>query len=159
MVGLDAGADSGAFTAALGPAPPDGWGPILVAGAGEAHASTCAIVARAILLRAGCTLSPLRAPYAWGIGISDVLAAAPPTAIVRTAGAVPSVGDLVVWENAARHHVATVVAVTDSGVTTVDGGLVSAAGYQRIGTVARALADVTIGSAQMIVRVAALPFA
>jgi len=151
LVGLSAAKEPSLFLQALG-VPPIGLGfdiahPFYQDETGQTHGvSTCALVAREILRRAGCAVPSLAQPYQVGSGFSDILEAA------RAAGclvmdrslAQADVGDSIVWAGpspapgmAAPGHIATIVAIDDAMVITVDGGLTDERGLQKIGMTSR----------------------
>jgi len=135
--GLSASHTPAEFRLALG-IPPAGGGfdlsePFTIDPDGTTHGvSTCALVAREILHRAGVAIPSLDEPYVIASGISDVVA------VARERGALENVpnlqgikpGDLILYAD----HVATVVSVGPPGVMTVDGGMTDDHGLQAIGT-------------------------
>jgi hypothetical protein len=158
--GLTAGGDPLAFASALGILPAGGWSELLARPFAletredgtiqTAGVSTCALVAREILRRAGLALPSLEVPYVPGSGIREILDAGQQARALHRSdgdGYLVRPGDLVVLGIAGGDHVATVVDVEGEAVTTVDGGLVAPDGLQRIGHVTRSMAAIAAGVA------------
>lgn len=95
--------------------------------------STCALVARGILRRAGVLDPSFELPYVQASGLSSLVDLARRNGALHQGGTrMPQPGDVLIVNNGG--HVATVVQDAGSSFETVDGGLVGAKGLQAIGT-------------------------
>jgi hypothetical protein len=136
LVGLSAAKEPVLFRAALG-VPPVGVGfdiahPYYQDASGQTHGvSTCALVAREILRRAGCAVPSLELPYVIGQGFADIIEAARVSHCLILGGDLvgADTGDAIIWAGpspapgmAAPGHIATIVAICPESVVTVDGG-------------------------------------
>lgn len=164
--GLSAGADPEAFGRALGVPPAGGWGPLIArpfaieerpdGSLSTSGVSTCALVAREILRRAGLELASLDQPYVPGSAMREILELASARGALHAGdGYAPQLGDLVVLGIGAGDHVATVVELEGDRLVTVDGGLLADDGLQRIGHVSRLLSQARVA---FVVDVSRLPW-